>query len=77
MSGVSASAASIAPGAVTARKHRREAARKMNPLPLIQVAMQLPEGSKRICRTFEVGGFLGLRLLHMPVGLVLIHGRGL
>jgi hypothetical protein len=49
----------------------------VNPFPLVEVAVQLPESGKRIRQAFEVGGFLGLAFFHVLVGLILIHGRSL
>src|SRR3954453_5256245 len=45
----------------------------MNPLPLIERALQLPKGSKGICQGFEVSKFFGLAIFHVRVGLILIH----
>jgi hypothetical protein len=53
ISGVSASAASMVAGAVATRKHRCETAREVNPFPLIEVAVQLPERGKRVRQAFD------------------------
>ena len=46
----------------------------MNPLPLIEVTVQLPERGKCIRQAFEVGSLLGLAFSRVRVRLV--HGRG-
>ena len=41
----------------------------MNPFPLIEVAIKLPERGQSIRQAFKVGSLLRLTFLHVPVGL--------
>ena len=56
-------------GSVAPRKYRREAAREVNPFPLIEVAIKLPERGQSVRQAFKVGSLLRLTFLHVPVGL--------
>ena len=42
----------------------------MNPFPLIEFAMQLPECGKGIRQTFKVGELFRLTFLHVMIGVV-------
>jgi hypothetical protein len=54
---------------------RSDATRKMNPLPLIKVTVQLTKRSQCISQAFKIRKLFRLTFLQMPVGLVspLIH----
>src|ERR1700710_2474155 len=61
--------------AVTTRHHCSEPEREVNPLPLIDVTVQLAECGKCIRQVFEVRSLFGLTFLHVLVRLV--HGKPL
>jgi hypothetical protein len=56
--------------AVATRHHRGKTEREVNPFPLIEVTVQMPQRGKRIRQAFEVGRPFGLAFLHVLVGLI-------
>jgi len=45
----------------------------MNPLPLIELASQLPKRGKCVRKGFEVRKLFGLAVFQVLIGLILVH----